>query len=170
MIYYFIIIYGYFHNILYKIVNFIHTVCVQTKKTHTHTLMSSVMVRQTAGINPPHWPWRWRCLHPWLLWCASASLSSPDLPGNQTWRGTAAHRLQPQHSCITGRKQPASMETQPNSISRPKYSSRLSSRNLRLVWEISGQNRLYGATPGDSCLDLVQFVTDRTKVQLICHQ
>lgn len=35
-------------------------------------------------------------------------------------------------------------------------------RNLCLSLD---QNRLYGATPGDSCLDLVQFVT-----QLICHQ
>lgn len=88
-------------------------------RQHTDALMSSALLRETAGINCPHWPWRWRCLHPWLPWCVSASRSSPGLPGNQTWRGTAAHTLQPQHSCITGRKQTASTGTQLNSISRP---------------------------------------------------
>lgn len=144
----------------YTILTILYRKCMY--RQHTDTLMWSALLRETAGINCPHWPWRWRCLHPWLPWRVSASQSSPGLPGNQTWRGTAAHTLQPQHSCITGRKQPASHGSSTKFNFTAQTFISILTRNLCLNLD---QNRLYGATPGDSCLDLVPFVT-----QLICHQ
>lgn len=127
----------------YTILTILYRKCMY--RQHTDALKSSALLRETAGINCPHWPWRWRCLHPWLLWCVSASRSSPGLPGNQTWRGTAAHTLQPQHSCITGRKQPASTGTQLNSISR--HSSRYWPGTCVWTWIRTGFMGLLQVTP-----------------------